>query len=142
MNRRLARIALWLGAVALLLELLGVPVFEWIDDLLDKVGDVPPWAVVAGVALESAQTSLAALAWYGILRAALPSAVMPYRLILACYAAAVALNGFLPANLGTFVMLVMFTTLIAGASFPLVVSGLIVEKIPTRSLSPSRTSPP
>jgi uncharacterized membrane protein YbhN (UPF0104 family) len=132
-TRRLARIALWLGAVALLLcllELLGVPAFDWIDDLLDKVGDVPPWAIVAGVALESAQTSLAALAWYGILRAALPGAVMPYRLILSCYAVAVALNGFLPANLGTFVMLVMFTTLIAGATFPLVFSGLIVEKIP------------
>jgi uncharacterized membrane protein YbhN (UPF0104 family) len=131
--RRLARIALWLGAVALLLgllELLGVPAFDWIGDLFDKVGDVPPWAIVAGVALESTQTSLAALAWYGILRAALPGAVIPYRLIFACYAVAVALNGFLPANLGTFVMLVMFTTLIAGATFPLVFSGLIVEKIP------------
>jgi uncharacterized membrane protein YbhN (UPF0104 family) len=131
--RRLARIALWLcGVVALLglLELCGVPAFEWIDDLFDRVAEVPAWAIVAGVLLESAQTSLAALAWYGILRAALPSAVMPFRLILACYAVAVALNGFLPANLGTFVMLAMFTTLIAGATFPLVFSGLIVEKIP------------
>lgn len=133
MVRRLARIAIWLGAVALLLgllELLGVPAFEWIGDLFDKVGEVPLWAIVAGVALETAQTSLAALAWYGILRAAVPSAVLPFRLVLASYAAAVALNSFLPANLGTFVMLVMFTTLIAGATFPLVFSGLIVEKVP------------
>lgn len=133
MARRLARIALWLGGVAALLcllELLGVPAFEWIDDLLDRVGEVPAWAIAAGVLLESAQTSLAALAWYGILRAALPRAVLPFRLVLASYAVAVALNGFLPANLGTFVMLVMFTTLIAGATFPLVFSGLIVEKIP------------
>ena len=118
MARRLARIALWLGAIALLLgllELLGVPAFDWIRELFDKVDDVPPGAIVAGVALESAQTSLAALAWYGILRAALPSAVMPFRLILASYAVAVALNGFLPANLGTFVMLVMFTVLFAVA---------------------------
>lgn len=133
MARRLARIALWLGAVALLLgllELLGVPAFDWIGDLLDKVGEVPAWAVVAGILLETAQTSLAALAWYGILRAALPHAALPFRLVLASYAVAVALNGFLPANLGTFVMLAMFTTLIAGATFPLVFSGLIVEKIP------------
>ncbi len=133
MRRRLVRIGLWLGAVALLLgllELLGVPAFDWIGDLFDKIRDVPPWAIVAGVTLESAQTSLAALAWYGILRAALPNAAMPFRLILACYAVAVALNGFLPANLGTFVMLVMFTTLLAGATFPIVFSGLIVEKIP------------
>lgn len=133
MARRLARIALWLAALALLLgalELIGVPALEWIDDLLDRIGEVPTWAIGAGVLLESAQTGLAALAWYGILRAALPAAALPFRLVLACYAVAVALNGFLPANIGTFVMLVMFTTLIAGATFPLVFSGLIVEKIP------------
>jgi uncharacterized membrane protein YbhN (UPF0104 family) len=130
---RLARIAIWIGGVILVigvLDLLGVPASQWIDDLLDKVGEVPAWAVVAGVLLESAQTSLAALAWYGILRAALPDAALPLRFVLASYAAAVALNGFLPANLGTWVMLVMFTTLIAGATFPLVFSGLLVEKIP------------
>jgi uncharacterized membrane protein YbhN (UPF0104 family) len=131
--RRLARISAWLGGVAALLgvlELLGVPALDWIRDLFDKVGQVPAWAIVSGVLLESAQTSLAALAWFGILRAALPRAALPFRLVLASYAAAVAMNGFLPANLGTFVMLVMFTTLIAGATFPLVFSGLLVEKIP------------
>lgn len=132
-SRRLARIAAWVGGVALLiflLDLLGVPAGDWIRDLFRKVGDVPPWAIVTGVALETAQTSLAALAWFGILRAALPRAHIPYRLILTCYAVAVALNGFLPANLGTWVMLLMFTTLLAGASFAMVFSGLIVEKIP------------
>jgi uncharacterized membrane protein YbhN (UPF0104 family) len=131
--RRLARVAAWLGGVSALLwmlELLGVPALDWIRDLFDKVGQVPAWAIVSGVLLESAQTSLAALAWFWILRAALPQAALPFRLVLASYAAAVAMNGFLPANLGTFVMLVMFTTLIAGATFPLVFSGLLVEKIP------------
>lgn len=50
--------------------------------------------------------------------------------MLACYAVAVALNSFLPANLGTWVMLLMFTALIAGATFTIVFSGLLVEKIP------------
>ncbi|HEX7245655.1 MAG TPA: hypothetical protein VF245_08840 [Solirubrobacterales bacterium] len=131
--RRLLRIATWLvglAAVLALLDVLGVPVFAWIRDLFDRVAEVPTWAVVAGVLLGTAQTSFAALAWFGILRAALPSAAIPFRLVLTCYAVAVALNGFLPANLGTFVMLVMFSTLIAGANFALVFSGLIVEKIP------------
>lgn len=133
MARRATRIGLWLGGIAVLLgllELIGVPAFAWIDDLVDRIGEVPAWAIVAGVLLETAQTGSAALAWHGILRAALPSAALPFRLVLASYAVAVALNGFLPANLGTFVMLAMFTTLIAGATFPLVFSGLIVEKIP------------
>ncbi len=131
--RRLIRIAIWVGGVALLvfvLDLLGVPASDWIHDLFRKLGEIPPWAILAGVALETAQTSLAALAWFGILRAALPRARVSYRLVLACYAVAVALNGFLPANVGTWVMLLMLTGLIAGASFPLVFSGLIVEKIP------------
>jgi hypothetical protein len=87
--------------------------------------------------LESAQTSLAALAWFGILRAALPKAHFPYRLILACYAVAVALNGFLPANIGTWVMLLMFTTLISGATFAMVSAGAAAK----RSSSPPTKTP-
>lgn len=131
--RRLIRIAAWIGGVVLfifVLDLLGVPAGDWIRDLFHKVGEVPLWAIFAGVGLETVQTSLAALAWFGILRAALPRARVSFRLVLASYAVAVALNGFLPANLGTLVMLLMFATLIAGATFAMVVSGLIVEKIP------------
>jgi uncharacterized membrane protein YbhN (UPF0104 family) len=133
LSRRLVRIGAWVGGVALfifVLDLLGVPAGDWIRDLFRKVGDVPAWAIVAGISLETVQTSLAALAWFGILRAALPQARFPYRLVLACYAVAVALNGFLPANLGTWVMLLMFTTLLAGATFAMVFSGLVVEKVP------------
>ncbi len=133
LSRRLTRIGLWIGAVALLifiLNLLGVPAGDWIRELLRKVRDVPAWAVAAGVLLETAQTSLAALAWYGILRAALPHSRVSYRLILACYAVAVALNTFLPANLGTWVMLLMFTTLLVGASFTLIISAQVIQKIP------------
>lgn len=132
-SRRLGRIALWIGGLALfvfVLDLLGVPAGDWIRELFRKVAEVPPWAVVAGVVLGSAQTSLAALAWFGILRAALPDTRIAFRLVLACYAVAVALNSFLPANLGTWVMLLMFTALIAGATFAMVFSGLVVQKIP------------
>lgn len=138
LGQRLLRIVLWVGGTALLiavLDALGIPVSDWIAELVDKVGEVPPWAIVAGVVLETAQTSLAALAWFGILRAALPDAGIPYRVVLACYATAVALNSFLPANLGTWVMLLMFTGLFAGATFAMVFSGLIVQKIPFTILS-------
>ncbi len=131
--QRLLRIAIWVGGVTLVLfvlNLLGIPASDWIRELLHKVAEVPLWAIVSGVLLETAQTSLAALAWYGILRAALPRAKPSYRLVLGAYAVAVALNGFLPANLGTWVMLMMFTALIAGATFTMVLSGIVVQKIP------------
>ena len=133
LGRRLARIAAWIGGTALLVFVLnevGIPVSNWIDKLFDKLGELPPWAIVAGVILQTAQTSLAALAWLGILRAALPRAHVSYRLVLASYAAAVSMNSFLPANIGTWVMLIMFTTLLAGATFAAMLSGLAVQKIP------------
>ncbi|MBK5219877.1 MAG: flippase-like domain-containing protein [Thermoleophilia bacterium] len=133
MGRRLARIGIWIGAVVLVifvLDLLGVPVSDWIDALFDKLGEIPGWAIVGGVLLQSIQTSLAALAWFGILRAALPGAGVTYRIVLASYATAVALNSFLPANIGTWVMLLMFTTLFASATFTMMLSGIFVQKIP------------
>ena len=49
--------------------------------------------------------------------------------MLAAYATGVALNGFLPANIGTFVMLLMFVAIIAGANFAGVLGGMLVQKI-------------
>lgn len=103
---------------------------EWVEELFDKLGEIPAWAIVAGVLLQSVQTTLAALAWFGILRATPSGPGVSFRVVLASYATAVALNSFLPANIGTWVMLVMFTGLFAGATFPMMLSGLLVQKIP------------
>src|SRR4029079_10491570 len=70
------------------------------------------------------------LAWLGILRAAFPRTRISYRLVLASYATSVAMNSFLPANIGTLVMLIMFSTVIAGATFASIISGFVVQKIP------------
>jgi uncharacterized membrane protein YbhN (UPF0104 family) len=130
---RLARIVIWVGAIALLmfvLDLLGIPVSDWIRALFRKVREVPAWAVVAGVLLQTAQTTLAAIAWVTILRAAYPRVEITVRLVLAAYATSVAMNSFLPANIGTWVMLIMFTSVIAGATFTAMLSGIAVQKIP------------
>src|SRR5919198_203782 len=95
---RLLRIGLWTAGVAALLvilNLLGVPILDWLRTLFKKVAEVPVWAVVAGVVLETLQTALAALAWLAILRAAFPRAEIPFRIVLASYATAVGLYDFL-----------------------------------------------
>src|SRR3954454_7313560 len=130
---RLARIAVWVGGVALaigVLDLLGVPVSDWIRELFRKIREVPAWAVIAGISLQTVQTTLAAFAWLTILRAAFPQARITFRLVLASYAVSVALNSFLPANIGTLVMLVLFTSVIVGATFAAIFSGYLVQKIP------------
>jgi uncharacterized membrane protein YbhN (UPF0104 family) len=132
LSRRLIRVALWVGGSALavfVLDRLGIPVDDWIAELFDRLGEIPPWAIVVGVLLQTANTALAAAAWFGILRAS-PVSGVSYRIVLASYAAAVALNSFLPANIGTWVMLLMFTALFAGATFPMMFSGIVVQKIP------------
>src|SRR3954451_16276265 len=130
---RLARIAIWVVGIAALifvLDLFGVPVGDWIRELFKKIREVPAWAVIAGISLQTVQTTLAAFAWLTILRAAFPQARITFRLVLASYAVSVALNSFLPANIGTLVMLVMFTSVIVGATFAAIFSGYLVQKIP------------
>jgi hypothetical protein len=49
--------------------------------------------------------------------------------IITCYAVAVALNGVLPANIGTFTMLFMFLGVVAGSTFTGIFAGYLVHKI-------------
>jgi uncharacterized membrane protein YbhN (UPF0104 family) len=131
-RRRLTKVIAWLVGIAvvvLVLELVGIDVGGWLSSFWDSLNDVSIEYVVAGLALQTVQTTLTALAWWFILRAGYPNAVIPYRAILAAYAAGVAMNGFLPANIGTFVSLLMYTALIAGATFPGVLGAMVVQKI-------------
>src|SRR5262249_48385213 len=84
--------------------------------------------VVAGVGLLTVQTTAVALGWYSILRFAYPRQVRA-REVIACYGASVALNGILPANIGTLAMLLMFTAIIAAATFAAILGALVVQKI-------------
>ena len=122
----------WLVGVVLLvvvLNLLGVDVRGWLDSVWDALTEISAKYLIAGWAVQSVQTTLTALAWYFILRAGFPRGSVSYLQVLAAYAAGVALNGFLPANLGTFVMLLMFVAMIPGASFAGVLGGMVVQKI-------------
>jgi uncharacterized membrane protein YbhN (UPF0104 family) len=130
--RRAARVVAWLAgfaAAGALLELLGVDVLGWFSDVWDAITGIGFGYVATGWTLQTAQTTLTALGWYFILRAGYPGSPVPYRQILAAYATGVALNGFLPANIGTFVMLLMFTAIVAGANFAGVLGGMLVQKI-------------
>ncbi len=131
-HRRLIKVACWLAGFAALvgvLHLIGVDVSGWLEGLWDALTEIGVGYLVAGFALQTVQTTLTALGWYFILRAGYPDSPLLYRQILAAYAAGIALNGFLPANIGTFVTLLMFVAIIAGANFPGVLGGMVVQKI-------------
>lgn len=131
-RRRLTKVVAWLAGLALLLlalELLGVDIRGWLSDFWDSLTDVGVGYIVAGVILQTAQTTLTALAWLAILRAAYRDVELGFAPILTAYAVAVALNNVLPANLGTLVMLFMFVAIVPGSTFAGVFSGYLVHKI-------------
>lgn len=125
--RRILVAALVIIVIGAAADLLGWDIRSWLDNLWDTMSEISLGYLVAGVALKTLQTTATAFAWYGILRYAYPTT--RFRLVLACYAASVALNGILPANLGTLALLLMFTTIIAGATFSGVLGAYVVEKI-------------
>src|SRR6266550_1527831 len=125
-GRRLVKVLGWLAGIAVLLgvlDLLGVEVRGWFSDLWDALSGIGLGYLVAGWSLQTVQTTLTALGWYFILRAGFPDSRVLYRQVLAAYAAGVALNGFLPANIGTFVTFLMFVAIIPGGNLPNVLGG-------------------
>src|SRR3954449_8053673 len=126
--RRLLIWAILIVVIAAAADLLGWDIRGWFSNLWDTITEISAAYLVAGCALKTVQTSLTAFAWYSILRFAYPGRVR-WREILACYAASVALNGILPANIGTLVMLLMFTAIIAGATFVAILGAYAVQKI-------------
>ena len=130
-RRRVVKIVSWIVGLVLLLvvlEVLGVNVRDWLEQLWDSVKDISIGYIILGCIFQGLQTSLTALGWYGILRYAYPGGTT-YMAVLAAYATGVALNGFLPANIGTFVTLLMYVAIVQGANFPGVLAGYVVQKI-------------
>ena len=130
-RRRLVKVGGWLVGIALvvvLLHLLGIDVIAWLSDLWDQIKEVPAGYIVAGLIFQTGQTLLAGLSYYGILRAAYPGQVELWPIV-AAYAVGVAMNNFLPANIGTFVTLIMFVAIIPAATLAGSFAAYLVQKI-------------
>jgi uncharacterized membrane protein YbhN (UPF0104 family) len=130
-RRRLIKIGCWIAGtvvVLVLLHLAGVDVLGWLEELWDQIKDVPPGYIVGGLFFQACQTVLAGVSYYGILSAAYPGEVKLAPIVTA-YAVGVAMNNFLPANIGTFVTLLMFVAIIPGCTFAGALAAYIVQKI-------------
>jgi uncharacterized membrane protein YbhN (UPF0104 family) len=130
-RHRLLEITLWLVGLALfwlVLQLLGVSVKDWLDQLWDQVKAIPAGYTVGALVLQTGQTFFAGLSYYGILKAAYRDEVKLWQVV-AAYSVGVAMNGFLPANIGTFVTLVMFIAIIPSCTLGGAVAAYLVQKI-------------
>ena len=130
-TRRFVGIAAWIAGVIVvvgILQLAGVDVVGWFKDLWNQIKAVPVKYIVAGLIFQGAQTVLAGVSYYGILAAAYPKQVVA-RQIVTAYAVGVAMNNFLPANIGTFVTLLMFVALIPACTLGGSIAAYLVQKI-------------
>ncbi len=130
--KRIGRILLWLGALALLffvLNALGISISSWLKSLWDTMKQISVGYIIAACFFQTFQTAFTAFAWFAILRAAFTDVKLSYWPILTAYTVSVAMNGVLPANLGTLCLFFIFIAIIPGANFPNIFAGYLVEKI-------------
>jgi uncharacterized membrane protein YbhN (UPF0104 family) len=127
--RRLLIGALVIVVIGAAATLAGWDVTGWLKSLWNTIAGISIGYLLAAIALITLQTTTTALAWYSILRHGYPDSEVRWLQVLACYAAAVALNGVLPANLGTLTMMLMYTSIIAAAAFAGILAGFAVQKI-------------
>jgi uncharacterized membrane protein YbhN (UPF0104 family) len=130
-RQRMTKVAYWLGGLTLffvVLDALGVDVTGWIESFWDQMQAVPAGYLVAALVFQLGYTFFCGVSYFGILRAAYPGEVQ-FMPILAAYAVGVAANGFLPANIGTFVTLIMFVAIIPSATLGGSIAAYLVQKI-------------
>jgi uncharacterized membrane protein YbhN (UPF0104 family) len=114
------------GAVA---NLLGWDIPGWFEHLWNVISGISPWYLLGGIALMTLQTVAMSLAYLSILRYAYPRAHVRWLEVLAAYAASVALNCVLPANVAPLILLVMLTFIVPGSTFAGMLAVYGVQKI-------------
>jgi uncharacterized membrane protein YbhN (UPF0104 family) len=120
-----------IGVLWVVLDLLGVNVINWLHDLwkqIEAIWDANPGYIIGALTVQVGQTLFAGLSYYGILKAAYREQVRFWPVATA-YAVGVAMNGFLPANIGTFVTLFMFVAIIPSCTIAGAIAAYLVQKI-------------
>ena len=102
---------------------------DWLSQLWDTLTSVSVPVMLLGLAFQTAQTCLVALAWRNILRVSYPDGGVNYRDTLGYYAGGNGLNAILPASAGTVAMLGLFRTSIEGSTVAGLVGATVVQNI-------------
>jgi uncharacterized membrane protein YbhN (UPF0104 family) len=104
-------------------------VIDWFQQLWDELRSISIPLLILGLAFETAQILLVALAWRNVLRAAYGREGTPYRKVLSFYAGSTGLNAILPGSAGTIAMLGLFRAYIPGATAAGLVAATVVQSL-------------
>lgn len=101
-------------------------IVDWFGHVGREFTRVSVPLLLLALVLQGAQTTLNALAWRNILRAAYPDGDVRFGPVFGAYAGGIGINHVLPAQAGTVAMVGLFRVTIAGATVPgLVGAGLV-----------------
>ncbi len=100
---------------------------DWLERLWDQLTSISVPLLILGLAFQTAQTALVALAWRNVLRAAYGREGTGYRWFLSFSAGGNGLNAMLPASAGTIAMLGLFRAYVPGATAAGLVAATAVQ---------------
>lgn len=99
--------------------------WHWAVHVVERMGDVSPYWLVAALALKTGESAFIGLVWRNILRASYPKSGVRFRVAWGASQGGTAINAVLPAQGGTAAMIAILRTAVPGSS----VSGLTVATV-------------
>jgi uncharacterized membrane protein YbhN (UPF0104 family) len=103
--------------------------WNWIGDVLGRIGDVSVYWLVLALLLKTAESALIGLTWRNILRAAYPRGGLSFKTAWGASQGGTAINALAPAQAGTAAMIGIFRRSIPGSSVAGVTSATVVQSL-------------
>ncbi len=131
-RHRVLRLLFWVAIAVVtgaVLQLFGVDVIGWLDDVWENLQEISPIYILIGIAFKSLESMFTAVSWRTILRAAYPKQNIKYKTVLGAYQGGVGINQIAPAKAGTWAMLGLYHLYIPGSRFATLLSAFVVQSL-------------
>lgn len=103
--------------------------WDWISDVIARIGDVPFHFLALALALKTAESAFIALGWRNILRAAYPAEALSFKTAWGASQGGTAINAVTPAQAGTAAMIGIFRASVRGSTVAGVASAAVVQSL-------------
>jgi uncharacterized membrane protein YbhN (UPF0104 family) len=103
--------------------------WDWVADVVGRIGDVPIWLLVLALGLKTAESAFIGLVWRNILHAAYPKSPLSFKTAWGASQGGTAINAVAPAQAGTAVMIGIFRSSVRGSSVAGIASATVIQAL-------------
>ena len=114
---------------ALLIANVGSDLWDWVTDVVGRIGDMSIYWLMLALVLKTAESALIAVGWRNILDTAYPEGGLTFRTAWGASQGGTAINAVTPAQAGTAAMIGIFRKSIPGSSVAGVTSATVVQAL-------------